>query len=208
MKTERTKPKVSVQPRQEGLDYKLIDLSEFYNISLNETVHDKPGNDLSDLGAGVHTFGGTEYDIRGIIQLSSSISEEKTKVKYPSKIEGIAINQKAKAISFVQSSAWDSEKGTIAAFYIINFVDRTKEKISLQYQIQMEDWWAMPESVVPDEAEIVWKGQNQRTLDLNFHLQLYKYTWINPFHEKEIKTLDIISNNERTGLMLFAITIE
>ncbi|NQU80573.1 MAG: hypothetical protein HQ543_03540 [Bacteroidetes bacterium] len=89
----------------------------------------------------------------------------------------------------------------------MNYNDGTNCKIPLSYQVNVEDWWAMPQNVEPAESEIVWKGQNERTKSLDYHLQLYKYTWENPHPLKEIETIDLVSEMERTGIMLYAITV-
>ncbi len=203
----RKKPKIPVEPRPSQASDNLVDLTSFYNIALRETIHDKPGNDLSEFPSGIQNFGGTEFDVRGIIQLSSSISEEKTKVVYPYRVKGIPVNKNVEGLSFIQSSAWDSEKGSLVAYYRVNYSDDTTIDIPIKFQVNVEDWWVMPNSIMPTEAEIAWKGENSRTINLNYSLQLYKYVWQNPNPLKEIVSIDFVSTNERTGAMLFAITV-
>jgi hypothetical protein len=80
---------------------KFVDLSNFYNISLDEEIHHKPGNDLKSVPHGISEFAGTLFNLKGIIQLSGRISKEKTGYDYPAEVKGIIVNQKGEKLHFL-----------------------------------------------------------------------------------------------------------
>jgi hypothetical protein len=71
----------------------------------------------------------------------------------------------------------------------------------------VEDWWFnLTTSKFPPEAELAWKGMNERVKDLGCILQLYHFTWVNPMPNVEIPSIDMISSMNDTGYMLFGVT--
>jgi hypothetical protein len=182
-----------------------INLEKFYNISLQEEVHGKPGN-LLPVEPGLAEFNGQLFDIRGIIQLSSSVSEEKTHIFYPKEVIEIPIQQLAEKLCFIHSSAWESKKGEKVVDIIVNYADGTSQNIDIKYQLDVEDWWFFIEkSIFPVNCQSAWKGSNDRVKDLNCIIQLYQYTWINPQPQVEIESIDLLSAMNGTGYMLYAL---
>jgi len=185
-----------------------IDLSKYYNTSLDEEIHHKPGNDLKTVPHGVSEFAGTLFDVRGIIQLSGSISKEKTGYDYPSEIIGINVNRKGGKLQFLQCSSWHEKEGTKIGEYQIQYVNGHIEIIPIVYQVHVVDWWVLPGDKLPVGVEVAWKGDNERTRNQGYSIQFYKYTWVNPFPEIEIKALDFISDGMESAPFLIAITVE
>ena len=71
------------------------------------------------------------------------------------------------------------------------------------------DWWVLPgDNLQVSGAKVAWKGDNERTRDLDYTIQLYKYTWINPSPDIEMETLDFISDGMESAPFLMAITVE
>ena len=90
----------------------LVDLSSFYNAGFDETrlplFAGRPfepmvyewvgGNDLSPLPRGRLEFGGVTFDVRGLVQLSSSLLEANAPGKWPSTVKAIPIGRKARRL--------------------------------------------------------------------------------------------------------------
>lgn len=201
----RTKPLLPIDKRQTK-EKRYVDLGPFYNFSLNEEIHGKPENTIP-IPSGISDFNGVKFDTRGIIQLASKVSFEKSHIHYPKEILGIPVGRKAGSLCFLHSSAWESITGTDVVSIVVNYSNNQKQIITIKSRMEVEDWWFHPvNSTFPPKAELAWEGSNNRVKDLGFVLKLYHYTWINPMPEIEIKSIDLISSMNDTGYMLYAIT--
>ncbi|HER08692.1 MAG TPA: hypothetical protein ENO20_07250 [Bacteroides sp.] len=202
----RTQPLLAIEARPSDASKKYIDLGPYYNFSLSEEIHGKPGNTIP-LPAGIHAYHGVKFDVRGIIQLASNVSYENSHIRYPRQITGIPVNQKADQLCFLHSSAWASEPGTDVVDIVIHYANQKTQTVTLQYQVHVEDWWFHPEnSVIPPSAVLAWEGSNERVKDQGMDLKLYHYTWENPMPEVEITSIDLVSSMNDTGYMLYGIT--
>ena len=106
----RTKPIRPVTPRQLPENGRFVNLESFYNFSSSEEIHGKPANTIP-IPSGINDFMGVKFDARGIIQLASSVSFEKSHIHYPKEIIGVPVNHPADSLCFLQSSAWESRNG-------------------------------------------------------------------------------------------------
>jgi hypothetical protein len=202
----RTKPLHLIEARPHAAGNRYIDLGPYYNFALSEEIHGKPGNTIS-LTPGINEYHGVKFDVRGIIQLASNVSYERSHIHYPRQITSIPVNRAAKKLCFLHSSAWASERGTDVADIVIHYANHEKRTITMKYRVDVEDWWFHPEnSVIPPEAVLAWEGSNERVKDQGMVLKLYHYTWENPLPEVEITSIDLVSSMNDTGYMLYGIT--
>jgi hypothetical protein len=205
-------PKVAVPintipKRESNTSPKQINLEKFYSHAIDDNIHGKPGNTLSALPKGLQTLGNILFDVRGLVQLRGAISESKTHLIYPKEIKDIEVNQNAAILHFLQASAWDIEdpQKNIGK-YIIHYEDNGSKEIPIIYKVNVWDWWATNES---GETEApVWKGVNERTLEMGMHIRLFKHSWKNPSPELKIISIDFISDIEIPAPILVAITLE
>jgi len=198
-------------PRSNNATTDQIDLSDYYNASLDDDWHQHAGHDLHDLPKGLQVFGGVTFDVRGIIQLASGTeSLRKTGLALPEEIKGIKVNRKGRLIHFLHACGWQSEPGTNVGEYIIHYTNKETKEIPLVYGKNILDWWDYPEDEKFEfgEAEEVWTGSNAATDRFNQKARLFKYTWENPLPYMEITTIDIISSLSYSGPFLIAITIQ
>ncbi len=201
----RTKPLLPIDKRQTK-EKRYVDLGSFYNFSLNEEIHGKPENTIP-IPRGISDFNGLKFDTRGIIQLASKVSYEKSHIHYPKEILGIPVGRKADSLCFLHSSAWESPLGTDVVYIVVNYSNNQKQIITIKSRMEVEDWWFHSvNSTFPPKAKLAWEGSNNRVKDLGFVLKLYRYTWVNPTPDIEIKSIDLISSMNDTGYMLYAIT--
>jgi len=184
---------------------RLIDLTDYYNSALNDNIHHKPGNTLSDLPSGIQEFDKISFDVRGVIQLAGNRSAEITTLVYPEKVSGIPIDMNGSAIHFLHASAWniDAEKMGIGE-YKINYSDGQSVSLPLVYRENIWDWWGNLSEIGQASA---WRGKNERTTSVGQHIRLFHLSWENPFPEKTILSLDLISNCKGPGPMIIAITV-
>jgi hypothetical protein len=187
---------------------KFVDLSNYYNSSLDDEIHHKPGNDLKSVPHGISEFAGTLFNVNGIIQLSGSISKEKTGNDYPAKVTGIAVNQIGERLHFLHCASWHEKSGTKIGEYRIQYANDVTITIPIVYGEHAIDWWVLPGDASPTAVLVAWKGDNERTRNLGYSLQFYKYTWINPYPAVEITALDFISDGKESAPFLMAVTVE
>jgi hypothetical protein len=204
-----------IPAREIETDNKLIDLTNYYTAALDDDWLVSAGANLKRLPKGVQKFGNVNFDIRGIIQLGglnlyklSDYSPEEQKNKYPEKVTGIIINQKAVKVNFLHASSWGEEKNKEIGRYIINYEDGTSLVILLKYLDSLRDWWFIPGDEMPGNATIAWKGLNDLTEKKGFQIFLYNYIWENPFANKTIKSIDYVSTMTGASPFLVAITLE
>lgn len=202
----RTKPLQAIEKRSPSADGRFVDLGPYYNFSLSEEIHCKPGNTIS-IPTGISDYKGVMVDSRGVIQLSSKVAFQNSHIEYPREIHGIIVNHRADSLCFLQSSAWASPMGTEVASIVVHYEDGQERIITIRYQVDVEDWWFNPDnSVIPPHARVAWEGSNERVEELGMSLKLYLYTWVNPLPELEIISIDLISSMNDTGYMLFGLT--
>jgi len=200
-------PTFSINKRDSNNNEKLINLDKFYNHSLDDDIHNKKGNNLSSLPKGLQRFGNTLFDIRGVVQLAGTNSEEITHLIYPKEAKDIEINQKAYKIHFLQASSWNIEAPKkLIGKYIVYFENKSAIEINLIYEENIWDWWG--HNLSSSNETPIWKGSNERTEERNMHIRLFKFTWENPFPDSKIIKLDFVSNINGPGPFLVALTIE
>lgn len=200
--------------RDANADERLIDLTDHYTAALDDDWLVSAGANLKRLPKGIQTMDGVAFDIRGIIQLGglslyeeSDYPVEEQKVKYPEKVSGIEVNQKAPAIFFLQASAWGEEEGKEVGQYIIHFEDNSTDTISIKYLDIIRDWWIGEEDPMPANASIAWTGLNDITEDRGMQIRLFNFKWDNPNPEKAIKSIDFVSTMTNVAPYLVAITL-
>lgn len=184
---------------------RLIDLTDFYNAAFEDNIHHKPGNTLSDLPSGIKEFDKTSFDVRGVIQLAGNRSEEITTLVYPENVSGIPVELKGSAIHFLHASAWniDAERMEIGE-YRLTYTDGQSVSLPLVYRLNIWDWWGNSSETDQTSA---WRGKNERTTSVGQHIRLFHLAWGNPFPEKTIRSMDLISNCKGPGPMIIAITV-
>jgi hypothetical protein len=186
----------------------LVDLSKFYDASLDDDWFQHYGHDLQDVPRGVQTLGGVPFDVRGLIQLAGTQSMDVTGVVFPEAVEGIPVNRKGRRLHFLQACGWSAEVGAKLGDYIIHYADGQTRRAPILYGRNVMDWWARPGEGSPSEAQEVWRGSNPATRAEGFSTHLIKYTWDNPLPDVEITTIDFVSDVIAAAPNLVAITVE
>lgn len=200
------KPGHKIPQRNSLAGKNLCDLSPFYTHSLHDDIHHKPGNNLSDLGEGIITLNGCDFDVRGVVQLAGKDSENITSLIYPVKTGPVKIGFQVSKLHFLHATAWniDSEICKSGEYRII-YQDDSVAVIPLVYRENIRDWWG---KAGEEGEESAWKGSNERTESVEHHLRLFHMVWSNPEPSKSICGIEIKSTNAGPGLMVVAITAD
>jgi hypothetical protein len=192
----------------------LIDLTDYYTAALDDDWLVSAGVNLKNLPKGIQEFDHVTFDIRGIVQLGglslykeSDYSPEELKIKYPERVTGIQVNQKASEIYFLQASAWGEENNTEVGKYIIHYSDGSSIPISLRYMDSLRDWWFKPGDEMPEHASQAWIGQHDLTARNGYQISLFNYKWKNPESDKTIESIDYISTITNVAPFLIAVSL-
>ncbi|MDA1275586.1 MAG: hypothetical protein O2960_16330 [Verrucomicrobia bacterium] len=204
------KPSVDIAPRDAGAPANLIDLSDYFNASVNESWHAGgiANNDLGAIPQGVQELAGVKFDIRGIIQLTGRGAEEQLSVQFPKEVTGIQINRSCERLHALHAVGWVESDGTKVGSLVIHYSDGESRELPIVYGKQVSDWWTPPNTPVVTDAQVAWKGSNSASANLQSTLQLYKTSWPNPRFDAKIETIDYVSSHSNSAPFLIAITVE
>ena len=193
-------------PRDPRLNATALDLVPYYNGLLTNSWQGFPGNDLASLQAGFHEIDGTQFDIRGVIQLAGV----EVPTQFPTRIDGIKVGQKCTRLHFIHAASRFSHFGTNNGFYVLNYSDGQKREIPLIYGRDIADWWPDPREVLPTDATIAWSGQNAATQVYGKSIQLFHSTFVNVLPDVEISTISFTSRKKHdpVGTFVVAITLD
>lgn len=204
-----SRPVNTIMPRNRWAHDDLVDLSRYFNASLDDDWHNHEGHDLQDVPKGIQVFGEVTFDVRGLIQLAAgNISLRRTGAVYPEKVEGIEVNRYAQKIHFLHACGWSTEPDTPVGAYRLNYPDGQSRTIELIYGRNITDWWVNPDMQLSKDTEVVWKGYNSFCRNLGVQVQLLRFSCENPIPGARISSVDIISYLETAGPFLLAITLE
>jgi hypothetical protein len=184
-----------------------LDLSPHFNDSLDEGWQHQlmPGNNLATLPKGRQIFGGVEFDVRGIIQLTSpQLRRYATLVQFPEQVRGIAVGRKCRALYFLQATGWNAASDRWVGTYFIQYAGGEKISEVIIYGEGTGNWWAQPVDLQRPGASVVWQGTNAAKQPV----QLFKQIWTTPRPDLEIKSVDFTSQMTRVAPFLIAVTAE
>jgi hypothetical protein len=201
-------------PRREAQDLpNLIDLSAFYNAGFKGNwFNGNTNDDLSDLPVGIQALDGTQFDVRGLIQLrGDQFRFAKAATRVPEQVAGLPTSRECRRVHFLHGAIRGGldPAGTEIGKYVLHYADGTTEERALRLGKEVLDWTTDPPvTAAKDGLNVAWTGQDawSRTLDRTIHL--YKTTWENPKPEIEITSIDFMSAGKTSSPFLVAITVE
>jgi hypothetical protein len=192
-----------------------IDLSSHYTASLDDDWLVSAGANLEPLPKGLQTFGGTTFDVRGLIQLSGTKELQAAGYQsgdphpyYPDAVNGIAVGATAQRIHFFHASSWSDDDGVEIGDYVVHYADGTTATIPILYLRALRDWWLEPGGAMPTDAAVAWTGQNGATAKRGFQVVLFDYEWTNPQPGVSIDAMDFVSAQAAASPFLIAVTLD
>jgi hypothetical protein len=202
--TPRFEVQARIPARAPNAGRNLIDLTAHYNAVLSENwmAPREREDNLGELPTGIQTLEGTEFDIRGLIQVEQECRT------HPPRISGIAVGQQCRRMHFLHAArnAGLLEDGIQIGSYFINLANGTRQEVPLVLGRELVDWRIQPRS---KEAYVTaWTGQNSHTRKLQKLIRLFKTTWENPFPEVEVQSVDFVSACPGPCPFLVALTVE
>ena len=207
----RKKPAAAARfpARDPGVRKQLLDLSQFYNAGLNESWHGSTNNDLATLPVGIQSFGGVEFDVRGIVQLRSQLPPSAV---YPAMVHGIPVGQTCQRLQFLHAAGFGnpSDVGSQIGIYVVHFARNQKRlEIPIRYGHEVRNWHTQRgEPAAPPDLTVAWQGQNAVSRNSGHALRLFQTTWTNTAPDLEIESIDYVSRMALPAPFLIAITVE
>jgi WD40 repeat protein/serine/threonine protein kinase len=200
-------PKFAVLPRDARATPSQIDLSAHYNRSLGKGGFDGSlQNDLSELPQGLRQFGGTTFDVRGIIGVGGLCPIGQL---WPRQVVGIPVRAKCRSLHFLQATQFDVEKDVRVGSYVLHYADGQTSELPLAYGKDLRNWWTVPrEPKETANASVVWTGNTPLAASNGQTVLLWKRTYENPRPDIEITHLDFVSAMAFPAPFVVAITVE
>lgn len=190
---------LNLPEREAATPQKLIDLSMFFNASLDVRSTIPPEPFLEGLPQGIHGLPGSDgiqFDLRGVVRLDNSVV---------SSAENIPVRQTCKKLHFLHGSGGDNEPDdTHVASYVIHYSNGLKEEFPIRYGRELRNWIKNSDDGGVDNARVPWTGANAT----RGAIRLFQSTWTNPHDEKEIRSIDFVSKQTLNQPFLIAITAE
>lgn len=185
-----------------------IDLTAFYTSPLEQAWQGVPGDDLSSLPSGSQSFGGIEFDVRGIVQLKGKPSALD---KYPSEVKGIPIHQRCQHLYFLHAATFgrDSDDGDQIGSYIVHLAgNKMSLEIPIYYGRSVRDWHqSANESHGDKELKIAWTGENAASKRDGKQIRVFVTAW-NLAPGVDIDTLDFVSAGRKAVPFLLAVSVD
>jgi WD40 repeat protein len=204
-------PPLRIPPRAKNVGADLLDLSAHYNAALTETWlpvgEATSGNDLSSLPRGVQRFGGVEFDVRGIIQLSGGALEN-LGGRFPTEVDAIPVGRPCRKIHFLHGAGWSARAGTHIGSYTVHYADGESRDIKIVFGQNVREWLASPAAPMMTGGAVAWEGSNQAGRTLGLTVRVYQMTWLNPRPAVEVRQIRFKSTMENPAPFLIAITTE
>jgi len=154
----------------------------------------------------LHRFGGVDFDVRGLIQISFQSS---TGEQYPNKILDIPIKQSCQRLHFLHSAinCFGKPFGTEIGYYVVHQAGGGETRIPLAVGRELADWFTQAEER-DTKFEVAWLGDNETARALGRKARLFKTTWQNPHPDQSIDSLDFVAMQGAAAPFLVAITAE
>ena len=199
---ERIKGKII--PRSKNLSHNYIDLTPYYNAAIDEQwpLLNRNKGPLSRIPTGLADLENSKFDIRGVVQLSGRQHKNQLGANnpFPSKIDNINVgNKRFNSFDFLHAVTWQDPDGTPVANYVLNYSDGTKHAFPVVYGEHVRDWFVNSDVGILDtpSSNIAWR---------NSIIILYQTNFKNPFPEKEIRSINLESQNSYSNIFIIGIT--
>ena len=192
-----------IPPRDPVAPANLIDLSACYNDSLQENrgssveISDSP----IEFPMGLQTLAGTQFDVRGVVQLSRKARQV-----------DIKIGQKCHHLHFLHAARNWARDGTEAGKYVVHFAGGQEKEIPVLYGRDVRAWRmgaGTAETFASQPgAVIAWMGLSPAARANVEVLRIFKSTWENPFENQVITSIDFTDGSTDAEPFLLGLTLD
>ena len=193
-----------------GSVFSTVNLARYCNISRTDSgrsigwLGNGRGNDLRAIPEGLVDMEGTPFVILpGKLDAPSAVMLRGSAVTpaFPSRVDGIEVNTKLSALSFLHGCAFSADEGADVGSYVIHYEDGGSETIDLIYGKRIFAW---DDQLTAMSYGFAWRGRapDGRLVGVG------DLRWTNPRPEVRVTTLDFIGGDTEASPFLLAITAE
>jgi hypothetical protein len=208
--------------------YESIDLKPFCNRAFRDDprakvrgwVAEGPMFDLSAIPLGRQRFRGVQFqlirpeenDRRSVVAMSGT----REKGKLPAEIKDIPVKKKFQRIVFLYASAYGAPEVTFRVWYSNrkNWIPGAPNpycELTLQPKVDIDDWYCANDYIqkkrTMPKAKLAWSGNSKHSKTVGRRIGIFLYEWDNPYPEKEIDAVDIISPGQRGNGQFFLLAM-
>lgn len=155
---------------------------------------DQGENDLRTFVPSRHEFLGMPF----VVGDKAVILRGKERSAFPLESPAIAVGAKVERIAFLETAAWNAQRGEVVAEYVVAYADGTEAKMPLRYGFEVNDWWGATE---PSIARLAWEGSNGQT-----QVGVFCVVWRNSQPDREVKSVQVRSLDSASVPVLLAAT--
>jgi thiol-disulfide isomerase/thioredoxin/uncharacterized GH25 family protein len=149
---------------------------------------------------------GLPFDVDGDCVLYGQSVADYNKVR-PNDILGVKIGRKFDELHLIHSVQWREFHGCPAAIIRLHYADGSSHDFEIRYGFQVIDWARLSteeqEILTDPDTKIIWRGEGV----LKGTGRLFKTVLRNPFPNKKVDSMDLISTRSRASYMLAAATV-
>jgi WD40 repeat protein len=205
----KTQPLFPIPPRPAQARPNHVDLGGAYNVALNECW--QPIGNLADLDrslaalpAGLQTFGGIPFDIRGIIQLRGGAPDAEL---FPARV-AISVKRSFRLFHVLHGTTWTEREGCEIGAFVLHYPDGTVAEVPIRYGEHLRDNSAVADTRVDcPKARLAWGAESSLNPEED-RRRLYQATFPNPKSELGVVSIEFVSRVTRCGPFLVALTVE
>ncbi len=173
----------------------VVDLRPYYANTINAGSND------------LQVVDGLPFAANGEVLLYGQRDAEGNNV-YPTEVTGIKIGRTFDELHLIHSVRWREYHGCPVAVVRLNYADGTRHDFEIRYNFQVLDWNRLlseEREVIDDPATKIIKRTGPTSLKGTG--RLFKSVQKNPFPEKEVVSMDVISTRSRASYKLNAVTV-
>jgi hypothetical protein len=202
---DRLRALLGIPARDPSCPANLIDLTSFYSWGLDKPwlTLEHRRLDLRALPHGRTNLAGVEFDIRGLVQVSSAVLDD-VQFVFPRSFLNIPVNQRCRRLHFLHGADVPEVDGTQVGAYLVRYTDGQQHKIPIVYGQNTLAWLVEGEQRERQTPAVAWKT----TAPGGVTLQLCRLTWDNPRPDVAIETIDFVSKMTQAAPFLLAVTAE
>jgi WD40 repeat protein len=206
-----------------------LDLTAFYNAPIDlpwigRRVHHW---DLKDLPKGAITMSETDFDVRGVVQLSRGSwthffrddewsrfyrvgifgvqTEAAFRFEWPQQVSGIPVGQPCRRLHLLLGTHDQEPDGLLIANVTVHYADGQTDAIPIEYGTHIREWIVEALETLPEpDPQAAWTHRTH----LGDVLQLFIRSWENPRPDVALDRLDLESTMTESAPFVVAITLD
>ncbi|MGK0185376.1 MAG: hypothetical protein ACI9R3_001153 [Verrucomicrobiales bacterium] len=206
-----------IPPRPRGASPDQLDMTAFYNGSLQRVwqgTHpvDRASfrNDLAEMPSGLHSLAGHTFDLRGVIQLAGSTTA-RVGEHFPEKVSAIPVDRGFHHLHALHAAAYSDETPEFSAplTYRVNYENGDKIDVPVTLNQHIREWWQSEQPAPLPYARIGWVGSTPRAELFNYsYLVLDIFSWENPYPDRLVTSIDLLSGMQAAAPFVVSITVD